>query len=138
MKRLWWTVCVVVILSFGQALLSSPAEAKNWTCWAKIGLVGSGAWTYTPPDWSMSGGPTADRQKRCLTHILDNWTGHGDNSNVAIWKLLAMDTANQDYWCKQKKGYFITTYGFDKRNKQWTYNQEIKTNCTCSGGEVFQ
>lgn len=49
-----------------------------------------------------------------------------------------MDSVNQDYWCKQKEGYFVITYGFDKRDKQWTYNQVIKTNCKCTGGEVFQ
>lgn len=139
MKRLWKMVWVVLVLSFGQFLLSSPAEARSWKCWAKIGLSGEGNWTFAPPDWSMSGGVLANRHQRCLTHIQDNWTGHGeDPSNAQIWKLLNMDTANQDHWCKKKEGTFVITYGFDKRNRQWTSYQGLKTNCKCSGGEVFQ
>lgn len=86
MNRLWRTVCFVVVVSFGQNLLSAPAASK-WTCWAKISLAGSGNWTYAPPDWSMSGGVLVDREKRCLTHIWGNWTGVGDvgdEKNVAI------------------------------------------------------
>lgn len=106
------------------------AVTRAWTCNATISLQGSSL-SYTVPNWRMSGSLTTDRQERCKAHIQNNWLNNG-----LIWSVLNIPANQQNGYC-QSGGDFRVDYGFDRRSKDWSFTQQSKPACACTGGMVF-
>jgi hypothetical protein len=111
-------------------LTAQEASAREWKCNATIALKNS-SYSFAVPDWSMSGGITVDREKRCKNAIQSNWIDNG-----AIWKSLGIAASEQNKFC-QSGGDFRIDYGFDKRRKDWNFSASSKPACACATGQTF-
>ena len=105
--------------------------ARHWTGNCTIALTGTGK-SYSPVPWAMSGPNACDREHKTKDYIKATWLDTG-----AIWKLLGMNTTEQNQWCGIGNGTFRIDYGFDKRPKEWNFTQTIPTRCACPVPMVF-
>lgn len=119
---------VAILVLFASA---KPTQARTWICNGTLALTGS-IYSYSIPQFTMSGGLFVDREKACRDRIKADWLNNG-----AIWARLGIPAAQQNAYCASG-GTFRVDYGFDKRKKDWNFTQFVRPPCRCNGPLIFQ
>lgn len=121
----------LALIACASLLSTNPAQARIWTCEATIFLVGT-SHQYTPPNWTMKTGDSdtvwGDREKSCKTYI-ERRILKSD-----LWARFKLSASEMDRICKDSRGEFRVTYGFDKRPKAWSFTTALPAPaCDCQG-----